>query len=681
MALVVFSVLLIIFGAQRGITVLAGTNSCNSPTCVRESTRLIQQIDWNVNPCEDFYEFACGKYLRSNKVDETFNPATLIEQTEKDILDLYNEPTKQNEHVLVKSAKKLFKACMNTQAIEEDGLKTIKEVFKAVGGGWPLVEGSNWDETKFDWIQATYKLRELGYPFAVFFDVQVNGDPRDKTNTLLEIRIPFKLDEALDVLSDRDNDIKNVLKAFGARLDGISQELQNMYQFSEEMKRQISEHRGLTAYPTYKVSAIQTQLQSINWLEFLNKITRPKISVIPDNYIIFVEEYSIRERLEILSRTPKRTQANYMFWKLIEHMAPYLTSELRNYVLSDEEKEEPRTKFCLKTAQEKFIPNPINILYAKKFLPMEKRNIIRQLVLNMRNEFLENFENVQWMATVDKKNVEDKANALSVIIGEPESYFNERIFDEFIIDMMTINKENFLNILAQANRNRLTYMYTKINKSRLERSSDSWYADPKWYTTIYSAKDNLLRVPTTQIQDKAFDQNKPYYLTYGSVGKRIGEQMSALLKLSSGYYDKDGNDIDGWSRPTVTNFRNGSECIIRTIDRYRQFTFDALLFELEANIVGTKLAYETYKAWVKIHGQELRLSSLSYTPNQLFWISTVVCNRDEFTTRPPRFPALDLRNFSRVSTYAAVRNNPDFGKDFSCKDDTAMNPPYRCPLL
>lgn len=75
----------------------------------------------------------------------------------------------------------------------------------------------------------------------------------------------------------------------------------------------------------------------------------------------------------------------------------------------------------------------------------------------------------------------------------------------------------------------------------------------------------------------AFDQNKPYYLTYGTVGKRIGEQMSALLKLSSSYYDKDGNDIDGWSRPTVTNFRNGSECIIRTIDRYREFTFDALV--------------------------------------------------------------------------------------------------------
>lgn len=110
-----------------------------------------------------------------------------MEQTEKDILDLYNEPIKQNEHALIKSAKKLFKACMNTQAIEEDGLKTIKEVFKAVGGGWPLVEGANWDETKFDWVQASYKLRELGYPFAVFLDVQVNGDPRDKTNTLLEV--------------------------------------------------------------------------------------------------------------------------------------------------------------------------------------------------------------------------------------------------------------------------------------------------------------------------------------------------------------------------------------------------------------------------------------------------------------------------------------------------------------
>lgn len=43
-----------------------------------------------------------------------------------------------------------------------------------------------------------------------------------------------------------------------------------------------------------------------------------------------------------------------MFWKLVEHMAPYLTSELRNSVLPDEEKDEPRVKFCLRTAQEKY---------------------------------------------------------------------------------------------------------------------------------------------------------------------------------------------------------------------------------------------------------------------------------------------------------------------------------------
>lgn len=100
-------------------------------------------------------------------------------------------------------------------------------------------------------------------------------------------------------------------------------------------------------------------------------------------------------------------------------------------------------------------------------LPMEKRNIIRQMVLNMRNEFLRNFQNVQWMAPIDKRNVEDKANALAIIVGEPESYFNERIYDEFIVDMVSMANPFYKNAsicFSDDNRPRVFLKFTSPSK-------------------------------------------------------------------------------------------------------------------------------------------------------------------------------------------------------------------------
>lgn len=76
---------------------------------------------------------------------------------------------------MVKAAKTLFRKCMNESEIEKDNLRTIKDAFRAVGG-WPILEGRSWNEKQFDWINATYKLRELGYPYQILFDVDVDVD-------------------------------------------------------------------------------------------------------------------------------------------------------------------------------------------------------------------------------------------------------------------------------------------------------------------------------------------------------------------------------------------------------------------------------------------------------------------------------------------------------------------------
>ena len=60
-----------------------------------------------------------------------------------------------------KLVKQLYDLCMNTELLEQKGLKPIQDLIKKLGG-WPVVEGNNWSDEDFRWYELMYKFREEG---------------------------------------------------------------------------------------------------------------------------------------------------------------------------------------------------------------------------------------------------------------------------------------------------------------------------------------------------------------------------------------------------------------------------------------------------------------------------------------------------------------------------------------
>lgn len=75
---------------------------------------------------------------------------------------------------------------MNKTAIEADGLKTIKTIMNDLGG-WPVLEGDNWDEDKFHWIQTIYNFRKIGYSVDFFVDFSVSIDLKNSTRRIIDV--------------------------------------------------------------------------------------------------------------------------------------------------------------------------------------------------------------------------------------------------------------------------------------------------------------------------------------------------------------------------------------------------------------------------------------------------------------------------------------------------------------
>lgn len=135
----------------------------------------------DINPCEDLYKFVCGNVLKDARRKNLFDE--IKEKVDHDLVKLYTEDIKDDDHKMVKVAKRLFQKCMDTKAIEKDGLAGIKDIINTVGG-WPVLDNEN---SEFNWVQATYKLTQLGYPPSFFINVDVTREIKNKEKCYLKV--------------------------------------------------------------------------------------------------------------------------------------------------------------------------------------------------------------------------------------------------------------------------------------------------------------------------------------------------------------------------------------------------------------------------------------------------------------------------------------------------------------
>lgn len=75
---------------------------------------------------------------------------------------------------------------MNKTLIEKDGLTTIREILKELGG-WPVLEGPSWSDGEFDWRQSVYKFRKVGYSVDYFMDFSVGVDVKNSTRRIIDV--------------------------------------------------------------------------------------------------------------------------------------------------------------------------------------------------------------------------------------------------------------------------------------------------------------------------------------------------------------------------------------------------------------------------------------------------------------------------------------------------------------
>ncbi|XP_039304959.1 endothelin-converting enzyme 1 [Solenopsis invicta] len=176
---------------------------CQTQECKKFARILSEGMDKSVDPCDDFYEYACGKWPKYNPIPEGMNSWNMLDRAQvnvaKQIKEIFDEGPKDDDLYAIKLAKKWYAACMDTDTAEKQGLQPIINTISRIGG-WPMImEPEEWNEEEYSWQKVDDQYMRLTGSNA-FHEVDVwnfaSKTPQKTPQKRVFIRIPKLLLES-----------------------------------------------------------------------------------------------------------------------------------------------------------------------------------------------------------------------------------------------------------------------------------------------------------------------------------------------------------------------------------------------------------------------------------------------------------------------------------------------------
>ncbi|PIK58337.1 putative endothelin-converting enzyme 1-like [Apostichopus japonicus] len=167
-------------------------NVCLTPTCVQAAADMLSRMDRSVDPCEDFYQYACGGWIKNNIIpeDQTSHGIfhELMESISVQCKALLEEERQPEEPAAITKTKQFYQSCMNEEVIDDRGTEPLGDILRQLGG-WPVVNDQVFDEETWNLEEVEAKIKRLTNGNSLFSQ-NIYPDPKDSHNYIITINQP-----------------------------------------------------------------------------------------------------------------------------------------------------------------------------------------------------------------------------------------------------------------------------------------------------------------------------------------------------------------------------------------------------------------------------------------------------------------------------------------------------------
>ncbi|XP_015837313.1 neprilysin-2-like isoform X2 [Tribolium castaneum] len=659
---------------------------CMTQSCIKAASQIIDFIDPSVNPCDNFYDFVCGNFLKKPKVSNEITPLSALEAvTLQQFNSLITEPINETLPKSWALQRKYYNTCMNTSAIEENNSESFLEMLKFLGD-WPLLHGRFWDERKFDWLNSMVLCRKVGFTFEYFLKIGAKDAANETGTIVLSINPPAVTDLPFHLRNFYVELMANISIELGAPPYLVTHEFNRVLQFEDEIKAAVVDEVQNGQEIITTIDTLENQFPSIPWVHFLTNITMNSNNISSSSWIHFRAGRYLRNLQTLLHRTPKSIQANYIVWKIIEHFRNYLKESVRSLYESFLIHLNPNLAFvnnrhlyCLQKSKFYF-PSVTELAYVRTFLKPQSRENIKDMALEIKYRLWKKITANEWLDKNSKIFLLNKVAKIENIIGASDHAFDQN-FDQVVeMDGFDLDSDNIIEMATKLNAKRADNYFNIINQKSNEVAKEVLEKSPVLYINAFYAEDfNAMIVPASFLQGVIYDLDRPQYMNYGALGSVIGHEYThSFTTFAEENQTKTAESAD--------KYEGKIQCLLEEYKEYgkhlSEFTTNAksALEENIADLIGPDLAYEAYQQWKWKNGPEPTLPGLNYTQNQLFWIMSGAFK----CYQPKRGFNIKFDQHHGVPSFAvtfSMRNSPFFAADFNCPVGANMNPEKKCRVL
>lgn len=657
-----------------GIVALA---SCNTPQkeVVKIAAINPANMDTTVAAGTDFYEYACGGWIKNNPLKPeyarfgTFDQ--LLENNQEQLRVLIEElsATPHEAGSVAGKIGALYAMGLDSTKLNADGVAPIKEELAAI----------NALATKSDVSKMVATLHKEG--MAPFFALFVDADEKNSAMNIVQLyqagigmgdRDYYLLeDEGSAKMRDAYRAYINKLFTLAgsspeqadAAVDAVMKIEKAIAEISygREDLRDSQKNYNKLAYEDFK------QIESpLDWDVYFESMGLAGLKELDAKQINFYKDMN-----KALQNTTVDEQKYYLAFNLLSAAAPYLSDdfvdadfEFYGKVMSGKQEQQPRWKRSLNTVNGA-LGEAVGEMYVEKYFPASSKEKMLTLVGNLQTALSERINGLEWMSDTTKAKAQEKLAAFTVKIGYPDKWRD--------YSGLEIKDDSYWANVRRSNIFDMAYQLADVDKP-VDKSR--WHMNPQTVNAYYNPTTNEICFPAAILQPPFFNPDADDAVNYGAIGVVIGHEMTHGFDDQGRNYDKDGNLIDWWTADDAVRFKERAD---KLVDQYDQIiVIDTLhangRFTLGENIAdhgGLLVAHQAYLNSLK--GKETPAPIDGFTNEQRFFLGyATLWGQNIRPEEIRRRTKIDPHSLGKWRVNAALRNIAPFYAAFDIKEGDPM---------